>query len=88
MATDNEPQGGTNFHLLAFVERIEREETEKAEIAAGIKDIYAEVKSAGFTPKTVRQLVKIRMADASARAKMAEESEELELYMAEVGMEL
>lgn len=79
---------GTNGQLLAFVERIEFEEGVKADVVGGIKDIYAEVKSAGFTPKTVRRLVKYRMADASARAKMDEEDAELELYARECGVAL
>jgi uncharacterized protein (UPF0335 family) len=39
---------GHNGQLKALVERINREEDAKKEIADGIKDIYLEAKSAGL----------------------------------------
>lgn len=44
--------------LVSVVQRIERLEAEKAELAADIREIYQEVKSAGFCTKTLRSLIK------------------------------
>lgn len=57
--------------LLSYIERIERLQNTKREILDGIKDVYDEVKSAGFDVKTVRRIVKIR----SMRAEEAEREE-------------
>lgn len=50
----------TSAILTQFIERIERLESEKQDIADGIKLVYHEVKGAGFDVKTVRQLIKYR----------------------------
>lgn len=50
--------------LRKFVERIERLETEKREIADDIKEVYAEAKAAGFDPKGVRFVIAERRKDA------------------------
>ncbi len=69
--------------LRSFVERIERLEEEKAALAADIREVYAEAKAAGFDPKIMRQIVRLRRMDASAR-----EEQELLLatYKAALGM--
>jgi uncharacterized protein (UPF0335 family) len=69
--------------LRAYIERIEREEEAKREIAEGIKEIYTELKSAGFDAKAVRKIVSIRRMDKDKRA---EEEAILETYMASLGM--
>ncbi len=53
--------------LNSIVERIERLEEEKANIASDIRDIYAEAKSNGFDAKTLRTVVKLRKMDATDR---------------------
>lgn len=68
--------------LRAFIERIERLEEEKANIAADIKDVYAEARSSGFDVKIMRQVVRIRKREAHEHA---EEQELLDLYMHAVG---
>ena len=72
----------SNQQLKAIVERIEREETAKAEIAEGIKDIYQEAKSNGWDVKILRKVVAIRKKDPAAHA---EEETLLETYMAALG---
>jgi uncharacterized protein (UPF0335 family) len=79
----SEPTIGDNSQLKSIVDRIEREETSKAEIAEGIKEIYQEAKSAGLDGKTIRRLVAIRRQD---EAKREEAQAILELYMRAVGM--
>lgn len=75
----NEPNGG---HLRAFLERIERLETEKAELGADIKDVYSEAKSSGFDVKIMRKVLALRKIDPDKRA---EEEEILSLYLAALG---
>ena len=77
-----EPKG-TNGQLKALVERIEREEEAKADIAEGIKEIYLEGKSAGYDVKILRKIIAVRKKDPSARA---EEASLMESYMNELGM--
>lgn len=74
---------GTNGQLKALVERIEREEEQRAEIALGIKEIYLEGKSAGYDVKILRKIVALRKRDPADRA---EESSLMDLYMTELGM--
>lgn len=76
-------QSGTNGQLKALVERIEREEEAKAEIAEGIKEIYLEGKSAGYDVKILRKIIAYRKKDPDARA--TEESL-MDAYMNELGM--
>jgi uncharacterized protein (UPF0335 family) len=73
----------TNNQLKAIVERIERLEVDKAEIASDIKDVYAEAKGNGFDPKILRKLIAIRKIDATQRA---EAETILETYMQALGM--
>ncbi len=53
--------------LRSLIERIERLEEEKTEIAADIRDIYAEAKSAGFDPKIMKVVIKLRRMNAADR---------------------
>jgi uncharacterized protein (UPF0335 family) len=69
--------------LKAFLDRIEKLEEEKAGISGDIKDVYAELKGAGFDAKVVRKLVGMRKRDHSERM---EEEVILELYMSALGM--
>lgn len=75
--------GITGERLKSFIERVERLEEEKAALAADIKDVYSEAKSAGFDVKIIRQLIRIRKADPQDRR---EQEELLELYMQAIGM--
>lgn len=68
--------------LKSFIERIERMEEEKRNIASDIKDIYAEAKSQGFTPSIMRKVVRLRKQDA---AKRQEEEALLDIYLHALG---
>jgi uncharacterized protein (UPF0335 family) len=74
---------GTNGQLKALVERIEREEEQKAEIAEGIKEIYLEAKSGGYDVKIMRKIIAIRRKDPDARQN---EESLMDAYMNELGM--
>lgn len=69
--------------LRSFIERIERLEEEKAGLAADIRDVFAEAKSAGFDTKVMRQVLKLRRMEKADRQ---EQEELIELYMAAIGM--
>lgn len=71
-----------NKQLRSVVERVERLEQEKAEIAEQIKEVYAEAKGNGFDVKILRKVVRMRKQD---RAKRQEEETILDLYMAALG---
>lgn len=73
----------SNNHLKSFVERIEQLESEKAAIAADIKDVLAEAKSTGFDPKIIKKIVAMRKQDAD---KMREEQALIATYMDALGM--
>jgi uncharacterized protein (UPF0335 family) len=68
--------------LKSIIERIERLETEKAEISEQIKEVKAEAKGNGFDVKIINKVVAIRKMD---RAKRQEEEAILDLYLAAIG---
>ena len=68
--------------LKSIIERIERLEQEKAEVAEQIKEVFAEAKGNGFDTKILRKVVRIRKQD---RAKRMEEEAILDLYLSAVG---
>lgn len=85
--TEDTPTIGHNSEagrdLIAVIERIERAEEEKADIAQDIKEIYVEAKSKGYDTKTIRKVVRLRKMDA---AKRQEEEALLETYLQACGM--
>ncbi|WP_411288595.1 DUF2312 domain-containing protein [Phenylobacterium sp.] len=68
--------------LKSIVERIERLEQEKAEVAEQIKEVFSEAKGNGFDVKILRKVVRIRKQD---RAKRLEEEAILDLYLSAMG---
>ena len=52
-----------NQQLLGIIERIEKLNEDSAAIAADIKEIHTEAKSAGFDPKYIRQMIRLRKMD-------------------------
>lgn len=69
--------------LRSLVERIERREEERKEIAGDIKDIYTEAKSAGFDTKVLRQLIALRKKDPD---EVEEQESVLDVYKRALGM--
>jgi len=69
--------------LRSGIERIERLEAERAALSGDIKDIYSELKSAGFDIPAVRQIVKLRKQDP---AKVEEAETILDTYRRALGM--
>lgn len=69
--------------LRAIVERIERLEEEKREIAEQIRQVYAEAKANGFDTRTLRKVVSLRRKPPEERQ---EEEALLDVYLAALGM--
>jgi len=76
--------GISGKRLRSYIERVERLEEEKAACVEDIKEIYVEVRSAGFDSKILRKIVRYRKMDTDKRR---EEDELLTLYKAAIGME-
>ncbi len=73
----------TAAELRQFVERVERLEAEKKDIAEQIKEVMAEAKGRGYDTKVLRKLITLRKRD---RDDIAEEEAVLELYKEALGM--
>lgn len=69
--------------LKSFVERVERLEEEKTEIADQIKEVFAEIKADGYDVSAIRVILKRRKQDPD---KLAEQEAVLEMYMSALGM--
>ena len=85
--SDDNPHGdilnqAAQGQLKSIIERIERLEQEKTEIAEQIKEVFAEAKGNGFDVKVLRKVVRIRKQD---RAKRLEEEAILDLYLSAIG---
>ena len=52
-----------NQQLLSIIERIEKLNEDTAAIAADIKEIYSEAKSAGFDQKKISQMIRMSKLD-------------------------
>lgn len=77
--------GITGAQLLAFIERIERLEADKADIANDIKEVYAEAKGTGFEAKIIRKLIALRKMDQDT---LQEQTELLRTYGAAIGFDV
>lgn len=73
----------TADELRQFVERIERLEMEKKDIADQIKEVFAESKSRGYEQKALRALISLRKKDSD---EVAEQEAVLQLYKEALGM--
>ncbi|MFK5998834.1 MAG: DUF2312 domain-containing protein [Rhodobacterales bacterium] len=69
--------------LRSFIERIERLDAEKKDIADQQKEVLAEAKSRGYDTKIMRKLVTMRKKDPQ---EISEEEAILELYREALGM--
>ncbi|WP_394177991.1 DUF2312 domain-containing protein [Yoonia maritima] len=69
--------------LRQFIERYERLEAEKKDIAEGQKEVMAEAKGRGYDTKVLRKIVAIRKRDAND---LAEEEAVMDMYMSAMGM--
>ncbi|MBL1435344.1 MAG: DUF2312 domain-containing protein [Rhodobacteraceae bacterium] len=73
----------TSSELRAFVERFERLDAEKKEIAEHQKEVMAEAKSRGYDTKILRKIVALRKQDPQ---EISEEEAVLDMYKEALGM--
>ncbi|WP_170516978.1 MULTISPECIES: DUF2312 domain-containing protein [Ruegeria] len=73
----------TAGELRQFVERIERLEMEKKDIADQIREVYSESKARGYDQKALRAIVSLRKKD---KDEIAEQEAVLEMYKEALGM--
>lgn len=73
----------TNNKIQAYAERLDRLEDEKKAISGGVKDIYSEVKSAGFNPQALRKVLAERRKKANKQLE-----DDMDAYKVALGMAL
>lgn len=82
----DEPSDATRVaaaELRQFIERFERLEAEKKDIAEQQKEVMAEAKGRGYDTKVMRKVIALRKRDQDD---IAEEEAVLELYKSALGM--
>ncbi|MDE3023177.1 MAG: DUF2312 domain-containing protein [Pseudomonadota bacterium] len=70
--------------LKSAIERIERLNEERKDLANDIKDIFVELKSSGFEPKIVREVLRLRKMDPT---ELEEHEYTLSVYKNGLGMQ-
>ncbi|CUH39692.1 hypothetical protein JSE7799_02420 [Jannaschia seosinensis] len=73
----------TADELRQFIERIERLEQEKKDIAEQVKEVFAEANGRGYDTKVMRKVVALRKREPDD---VAEEEAVLEMYKEALGM--
>ena len=73
----------TADELRQFIERFERLEAEKRDIADQQKEVMTEAKGRGYDTRVMRKVIALRKRDA---ADVAEEEAVLDLYKQALGM--
>ena len=73
----------TADELRQFIERIERLDAERKDLAEQQKDVMAEAKGRGYDTKVMRKLITMRKRD---KDDIAEEEALLEMYKEALGM--
>lgn len=72
-----------NAQLKSIVERIEKLNEDMASIAADVKEIYSEAKSAGYDTKAIKKCILLRKKN---REDINREEEILQLYRQTLGI--
>jgi len=73
----------SSTQLRQFIEKIERLEEEKAELADAVREVFAEAKGHGFDVKIMKQVLKMRKMK---KEDLMEQEELLTLYLQDLGM--
>lgn len=69
--------------LLSYIQRVEKLNDDAAAIAADIKEVMNEAKSAGYDPKYIKQMIKLRKMDND---ELDENDELVKLYRRAIGL--
>ena len=73
--------------LQSFIDRIEKLETEKKNLAEDLKEVYGEAKSSGYAVKPLRAIIKLKMASDSEKNKINEEQYWVDIYKNALGID-
>jgi uncharacterized protein (UPF0335 family) len=73
----------TAAELRQFIERVERLEQEKKDVAEQQKEVFMEAKGRGYDTKVMRKVIALRRREADD---IAEEQTVLEMYLEAMGM--
>lgn len=73
----------TGQELRQFIERVERLEDEKKELAEQIKEVFAEIKGRGFDVKAIRTILRERRQDPND---IAEQEAVIDMYKSALRM--
>jgi uncharacterized protein (UPF0335 family) len=79
-----EGHNGAGERVTQFVERVERLEAEKTALSEDITQVLQEAKGAGFDPKIIKTIVKIRKDQTQFETDMSL----VDSYMREMGCQL
>lgn len=80
---DTQVGGIAADRLRSIIERVERLEEERKALAADIKDVFTEAKSAGFDVRTIKQIIRLRKQEP---AEIEEQETLLDIYRRALSM--
>jgi uncharacterized protein (UPF0335 family) len=81
--TDNTTYRVTADELRQFIERVERLNAEKSDIAEATKEVLAEAKGRGYSPALLRKIIALRKRNSDD---IAEEEALMGMYKEALGM--
>jgi uncharacterized protein (UPF0335 family) len=84
--SDNDTNGTYSIaadQLRSIIERVERFDADKKEIAEAQKEVYSEAKGQGYCTKTLRKIIALRKKDPD---EASEEEILLDTYKSALGM--
>lgn len=76
-------QNFDNKQLLSIVQRVEKLNEDQAAIAADLKEVMSEAKSAGYDPKYIKKMVELRKMDPD---ELDEQDELMKMYRDALGI--
>lgn len=72
-----------NAQLLSIVQRVEKLNEDQVAIAADLKEVMSEAKSAGYDPKYIKKMVELRKMDPD---ELDEQDELMKMYRDALGV--
>ena len=72
-----------NAQLLSIIQRVEKLNEDAAQVAADIKEIMSEAKSAGYDPKFIKKMIELRKLDPD---ELDEQDELTQMYRNAIGL--
>lgn len=72
-----------NAQLLSIIQRVEKLNEDSAAIAADLKEVMSEAKSAGYDPRYIKKMVDLRKLDPD---ELDEQDELTKMYRDAIGL--